>query len=94
MILLRMSERDWLTVLSDLNSETVMIRMEKCNICSDVLPFQEQETSFGDVDNFDRLIQTCALNLDTIKKIKFGPDVIPKCLPQDHEGSLLGENYK
>ena len=47
---------------------------------------QEQETSFGDVDNFDRLIQTCALNLDTLKKIKFGPDVIPKCLPQDQEG--------
>lgn len=70
-ILLRMSERDWLTVLSDLNSE------------------KEQEPSFGDVDNFDRLIQTCALNLDTLKKIKFGPDVIPKCLPQDQE-DLIG----
>ena len=84
-ILLRMSERDWLSVLSDLNSEKVMMMMDKYNVIYD-LCFQEQETSFGDVDNFDRLIQTCALNLDTLKKIKFGPDVIPKCLPRDHEG--------
>ena len=86
MILLRMSERDWLTVLSDLNSEKVMRMMKHIDRLSHMLCFQEQETSFGDVDNFDRLIQTCALNLDTLKKIKFGPDVVPKCLPQDHEG--------
>jgi len=70
-ILLRMSERDWLTVVSDLNNE------------------QEQDTSFGDVENYERLIQTCDVNLDTLRNVKFSSDVTPKCLPQDHK-DLIG----
>ena len=88
-VLLRMSERDWLSVLADLNAEkvTATSSLRSFHNC-----FQEQETSFGDVDNFDRLIQTCGVNLDTLKKINFGPDVSPKCLPQDHEGMSSTHN--
>ena len=38
------------------------------------------------MDNYDRLIQTCGVNLDTLQKLNISADVAPKCLPQDHGG--------
>ena len=85
-ILLRMSERDWLTVVSDLNNEQVNDILEHETDDADNIDTQEQDTSFGDVENYERLIQTCDVNLDTLRNVKFSSDVTPKCLPQDHKG--------
>ena len=51
------------------------------------IDIQEQDTSFGDVENYERLLQTCDVNLDTLRNINFPSDVTPKCLPQDHKGT-------
>ena len=80
-ILLRMSERDWLTVVSDLNNEQVNDILEHETYDAHNIDTQEQDTSFGDVENYERLIQTCDVNLDTLRNVKFSSDVTPKCLP-------------
>jgi len=67
-IILRMSERDWLNVVSDLNSDQ-----------------EDSNQRFGDVEVFSRLLETCKINLETVRNIKIHQDVSPRCLPQDQK---------
>lgn len=69
-LLLRMSERNWLNVLTELNSE-------------------ENQTAFGEMEHFHRLMKTCETNIETLSNTKISPEVVPQCLPQDHYGKDL-----
>ena len=69
-LLLRMSERNWLNVLTELNTE-------------------ENQTAFGDQEQFQRLMKTCETNIETLANTKISPEVVPQCLPQDHYGKDL-----
>ena len=89
-----MSERDWLNVVSDLNNEQVEDADEVGNDDTDIVIDQEQDTSFGDVENYERLLQTCDVNLDTLRNINFSSDVTPKCLPQDHKGKSTSNSFR
>ena len=69
-LVLRMSERNWLNVLTELNTEA-------------------NQSAFGEIDHFQRLIKTCETNIDSLSSIKISDDVGPKCLSQDHKGKYL-----
>ena len=71
MIVLRMSERDWLNVVSEHNTDI--------------------ETSFGDEDNLERLIETSNVNIGTLKSITMQTETEPKCLPQDLKGLRISK---
>merc|ERR1711953_893861 len=77
-LVLRMSERNWLNVLTELNTE-------------------DNQAAFGETEHFQRLIKTCKTNIDTLSTIRISADVVPRCLPQDHNDllatweELLGE---
>ena len=79
-----MSERDWLSVVSDLNNEQVSQTLKIFSL----LPssFCTQNTSFGEVKIFERLIETCQTNLETLRNMTIQTEVAPKCLPQDLRG--------
>ena len=64
---LRRSERNWLNVLTELNTEV-------------------NQAAFGEIEHFQRLMATCQTNIETLSTIKISADVVPKCLPQDHNG--------
>lgn len=68
-LLLRKSERSWLNVLTELNTEA-------------------NQLAFGEMEHFQRLIKTCETNIDTLSTIRISADVVPKCLPQDHNDLL------
>merc|ERR1711874_713765 len=77
-LVLRMSERNWLNVLTELNTE-------------------DNQAAFGETEHLQRLIKTCKTNIDTLSTIRISADVVPRCLPQDHNDllatweELLGE---
>ena len=68
-LVLRMSERNWLNVLTELNTE-------------------DNQAAFGETEHFQRLIKTCKTNIDTLSTIRISADVVPRCLPQDHNGNI------
>lgn len=68
-LVLRRSERNWLNVLTELNTEV-------------------NQAAFGEIEHFQRLMATCETNIETLSTIKISADVVPKCLPQDHNDLL------
>ena len=67
-LLLRMCERDWVGVVTDLNTDT------------------SRATCYGDVDTFTRLLDTCRVNLEILRRLDIPEDVTPRCLAPDSKG--------
>ena len=84
-ILLRMSERDWINAVHELNEKKETNFGDKENFVGEA--HSSFSLVFFNILYQERLITTCNINLEALRQLQISEVTSgPKCLPRDHKG--------